>query len=68
MKVLEVELPEKIVTEVEQMIKDGWFVNETEVIHLALIEFIRHHRLTLMEQFQREDIAWALQQKEAKQK
>jgi len=26
------------------------------------MEFVRRHRLALSEQFQREDIAWALQQ------
>lgn len=67
MKVIQVELPEKIAAEVENMVKDGWFSNETEVVHLALIEFIQRHRLTLLEQFQREDIAWALQQKAANQ-
>jgi len=65
MKVIQIELPDKIATELETMVKDGWFINETEVIHLALIEFIRRHRLVLSEQFQRDDIAWALQQKDA---
>jgi hypothetical protein len=27
------------------------------------LEFVRRHRLELLEQFQREDIAWALKQK-----
>ena len=47
------------------MVQAGWFRNEDEVIRFALLEFIRHHRLALLERFQREDIVWALQQKGA---
>jgi len=34
-------------------------------VRLALLEFVRHHRLELVERFQREDIAWAIKQKGA---
>ncbi len=63
MKVIQVELPDKITTELEALVKDGWFADETEIIRLAVMEFMRRDRLTLLEQFQREDIAWALKQK-----
>jgi Arc/MetJ-type ribon-helix-helix transcriptional regulator len=63
MKVIQVELPDKITTELEALVKDGWFTDETEIIRLAVMEFMRRDRLTLLEQFQREDIAWALKQK-----
>jgi len=66
MKVIEVELPDKMAAEFDEMIKDGWFIDEAEIVRLALMEFARHHRLALLEQFHREDIAWALQQKGAK--
>jgi Arc/MetJ-type ribon-helix-helix transcriptional regulator len=65
MKVVQVELPDKMAGELEALVKGGWFTDETEIVRLALIEFIRRHRFTLLEQFQREDIAWALQQKGA---
>jgi hypothetical protein len=45
----------------------GWFLSKNELICLALVEFARRHRLALAEQFQQEDIAWALRQKEATQ-
>lgn len=66
MKVLQIELPDKIAAELEALVVGGWFTDEAEIIHLALLEFVRRHRFALLEQFQREDIAWALQQKEAK--
>jgi Arc/MetJ-type ribon-helix-helix transcriptional regulator len=63
MKVIQVELPDKITAELESLVKDGWFNDETEIIRLAVTEFMHRDRLTLLEQFQREDIAWALRQK-----
>ncbi len=65
MKVIQIELPDKITTELEALVKDGWFTDETEIIRLAVMEFMRRDRLTLLERFQREDIAWALNQKGA---
>jgi Arc/MetJ-type ribon-helix-helix transcriptional regulator len=49
--------------EIDALVKAGWFSHEAEVARLALWEFVRRHRLALLEQFQREDIAWTLQQK-----
>jgi Arc/MetJ-type ribon-helix-helix transcriptional regulator len=66
MKVVQIELPDKIAAELETLVKDGWFMDETEVIRLAVLEFIQHHRFVLLEQFQRDDIVWALRQKPAK--
>ena len=60
MKTINVELPEKVATEIENYVKGGWFSDEGEVVRAALQEFIRTHRLKLMEQFMKEDIAWAL--------
>ena len=65
MKSFQVELPDKLAHELGVMVLTGWFRSEDEVIRFALLEFIRHHRFALLEQFQREDIAWAFQQKGA---
>lgn len=67
MKVVEVQLPDQVSAELEALVKRGWFTDESEIIRLALVEFLRGHRFALAEQFQREDIAWALQQKQAGQ-
>jgi Arc/MetJ-type ribon-helix-helix transcriptional regulator len=61
MKTIEVQLPEPVAIELDALVKDGWFANENEIIRLALVEFVRRNRFALIEQFQREDIAWALQ-------
>ena len=66
MKTINVSLPNKLVVEVENYVKSGWFTDEAELIRVALQEFIRHNRLKLMEQFMKEDIEWALKTKAVK--
>lgn len=61
MKTISVELPERITEEIAVLIDNGWFASETELVRAALWEFLRRNRLELAEQFQRADIAWALQ-------
>jgi Arc/MetJ-type ribon-helix-helix transcriptional regulator len=63
MKTIQVELPDRVTIELDALIKDGWFETETDIIRVALLEFIQRNRLALAEQFQREDIAWALRQR-----
>ena len=65
MKSLQVKLPDALAAELEALVQKGWFRNEDEVVRMALVEFVRRHRFELLEQFQREDIAWALQQRPA---
>ena len=64
MKSIRIELPEKLAHELDMLVQQGWFRSEEEVIRFALLEFLRRYRLELLEQFQRDDIAWALRQKD----
>jgi Arc/MetJ-type ribon-helix-helix transcriptional regulator len=64
MKSIQIELPEKLAQELDMLVQQGWFRSEEEVIRFALLDFLRRHRLELLEQFQRDDIAWALRQKD----
>ena len=63
MKQIQIELPDKIADQIETMVRDGWFQDEGELLRTAVVEFLQNRRLALTEEFQREDIAWALQQK-----
>lgn len=65
MKSVQIELPDKLVAELDALVRAGWFRSEDELVRMALVEFVRHHRFELLERFQHEDIAWALQQKGA---
>ena len=64
MKSIQIALPEKLSQELDVLIQRGWFENEEEAIRFALLEFMQRHRFELLEQFQRDDIAWALGQKD----
>ena len=65
MKSIQIELPEKLAHELDMLVQEGWFHSAEEAIRFALLEFLRQHRLELLEQFQREDITWALREKDA---
>lgn len=65
MKSIEVELPDKLADELNRLIEAGWFQNQEEAVRAAVLEFVRKSRVELRERFQREDIRWALAQREA---
>ncbi len=64
MKAIQVELPDKLAAEIESYVKTGWFRSEAELVRAALMEFVRRNRVELLERFLREDIQWALKQKD----
>lgn len=66
MKVIEIQVPDQIAVRLDDLVKEGWFRDEAEIIRIALLEFVRKHQFELQERFQREDIAWALSQKHVK--
>lgn len=57
---MKIQLPDQLAKQVEALIEAGWFASEEELTRLALAEFLRHHSFELQEQFQRDDIQWAL--------
>jgi Arc/MetJ-type ribon-helix-helix transcriptional regulator len=59
---MQIELPDQLAGAIQRLVQNGWFQTEREIIRLALVEFIHRHQAELTEQFQREDIAWALAQ------
>jgi Arc/MetJ-type ribon-helix-helix transcriptional regulator len=64
-KTLKVDLPDQLAKEVQGLVQAGWFVSEAEITRLALAEFVHRHSFQLQEQFQREDIHWALNLKDS---
>ena len=67
MKTVQVELNDRLAKELDTLLHDGFFNTEEEAIRFALIKFMESHEPALAERFQREDIAWALEQKRAAQ-
>ncbi|HEY4573779.1 MAG TPA: CopG family transcriptional regulator [Thermoanaerobaculia bacterium] len=60
MKTLKLEVTDKLAEQIERLVQAGWFASGDELARLALSEFLSHHRFELQEQFQREDIRWAM--------
>ena len=65
MKSMQVEIPDQLAQEIETLVGSGWFADGSELMRVALVEFIRRHRFEIVEQFQRDEIAWSLTQKES---
>ncbi len=68
MKTINVELPEKIAEELTRLVKTGWFHDEGEAVRAAVVDFLSHRGMELQERFQREDIDWALREKQNAQR
>jgi Arc/MetJ-type ribon-helix-helix transcriptional regulator len=60
MKAIQVELPDKLAAEINVYVNAGWFDSEGEVVRAALLDFVKRHRIDLLERFMRDDIEWAL--------
>lgn len=56
----EVQVPDQLAQDLQQLMQSGWFESLGEITRLALLEFIERHRFQLQEEFQRADIAWAV--------
>lgn len=63
MKTLEIELPDALAARMEELVEEGRFASEAEIVRLALTELLRRRPFELQERFQREDVAWALDPK-----
>lgn len=67
-KTIAVELPDAVSAELDILVENGWFADRSEIVRAALWEFVRRNRFALDEEFQRADIAWALQQHRDRQR
>lgn len=65
MKTLEVQVPDRVAKEMEELVRAGWFASEAELARQALTGFLRSHKFRLQEEYQRADIRWALSLKES---
>jgi Arc/MetJ-type ribon-helix-helix transcriptional regulator len=57
MKTIAVELPELVMEQMDVLVENGWFVDEAEIVRVALREFVQRNYFALAEQFQRADVA-----------
>ena len=60
-KVLQVEIPDRLREDVDALIREGWFADEVELVRCALQQLVRKRPFELQQRFQLEDIEWARQ-------
>ncbi|MFL6233480.1 MAG: CopG family transcriptional regulator [Thermoanaerobaculia bacterium] len=60
MKTLKLEVTDELAERMEHLVQTGWFASVEELARLALSELLSHHRFELQEQFQLDDIRWAV--------
>ncbi len=59
MSTITIDLPDQLYREANELVESGCFQSPRDMLVTALAEFIRHYRPQLMDEFARQDIAWA---------
>lgn len=67
MKTLEIKLPDALAARLEELIDEGRFTGEAEIVRLALAEYLRRRPFELEERFLREEVDWALGKTDAEE-
>jgi Arc/MetJ-type ribon-helix-helix transcriptional regulator len=57
---IQTDVPVRLLTEMQTLVKAGWFRDLDELMLDALRRFVESHRDELMERFIREDMEWGL--------
>jgi len=61
METIPAKITGRLEQEMDELIKEGWFANRSELIRTAVRELVRRTRLEQLESAVAEDIAWGLQ-------
>ncbi len=60
MKRIELEFPDQLYQAIQNLVREGWFPSDGELVREAVRRYIESHSADLMERFVREDIEWGL--------
>ena len=60
MKTVPAKLTERLVLEAEELIKEGWYANKSELIRDAVRDLINKSKLRKLEKAIKEDVEWGL--------
>ena len=60
MKTVPAKLTEKLIYEADELIKEGWYANKSELIRDAVRELIKKLKAERLESAIKEDILWGL--------
>ena len=60
MKTVPAKLTKRIVAEMEELIKEGWYANKSELIRDAVRELVKKQKVIQLESAIKKDIHWGL--------
>ena len=60
MQTVPAKLTERLVLEAEELIKEGWYANKSELIRDAVRDLINKSKMQKLEKAIKEDVEWAL--------
>jgi len=60
METVPTKLTPKLIKEMENIIKEGWYVNKSELIRDAVRNLVKKLKITRLESAIKEDITWGL--------
>lgn len=60
METVPAKLTKRIVIEMEELIKQGWYANKSELIRDAIRELVKKQKVAQLESAIKEDIQWGL--------
>ncbi|MEK6893994.1 MAG: ribbon-helix-helix domain-containing protein [Nanoarchaeota archaeon] len=60
METVPAKLTKRIIAEMEEIIKQGWYANRSELIRDAVRDLVKKQKITLLESAIKEDIQWGL--------
>ena len=60
MATLKIELPKQLHERLREVVAQGWYSSETEVVQEAVRRFLEAHAPEMMSRFIEEDVEWGL--------
>lgn len=60
METVPAKLTKRIIAEMEELIKQGWYANKSELIRDAIRELVKKQKIAQLESAIKEDIQWGL--------
>jgi Arc/MetJ-type ribon-helix-helix transcriptional regulator len=60
MKMIQMEVPERLYEKAKGLVKEGWFRDEKDIFSEAIRRFLDSHQPGLMEKFVIDDVEWGL--------
>lgn len=60
MKTVPAKLTQKLVVELDELVKEGWYSNRSEAVRDAVRELVEKMRVEMLQEAMKKDIEWGL--------